>query len=165
MQKILIDKDFDLYYDNVLKNINSDKDSLNRGVSMDNFISKVSDLNFCEVKKYMQLIDSNKMSSIFFARDIEFDGNIVSGKDVWSNYKDLLIDKTLGYAEKQVKLSNLREKIDLFTYQVYDFKNITDYNDEIGGLKYIEEGDLYFTDGKFDREKYSVELNSSYNIY
>lgn len=160
-REVLVNKSFHIYYKDIIIDINQKKNSLGKG-NIKEFKEKINKLDFLEIKKIMTLIDSNLTSTIFLATEIEFEGIKISGKKVWEEYKALLCDKTLSYAEKKVRLSNLNEKVDLFTYQVYDFPDM--YDAEIGNLKYIENGEKYMIDGKFDREKYSNDIKSGYSF-
>lgn len=158
---VLVNKSFDIYYKDVIADLNESKNGKLKG-NIKEFKEKINKLDFLSVKKTMTLIDSSLTSTIFLATDIEFEGIKISGKEVWKEYKALLCDKKLSYAEKKIRLSNLNEKVDLFTYQVYEFPDI--FDDEIGNLKYIENGEKYMIDGKFDREKYSNEMKCGYSF-
>lgn len=160
-REVLINKSFDIYYKDIILDINEKKSSLGKG-NIKEFKEKINKLDFLEIKRIMTLIDSNLTSTIFLATDIEFEGVKINGKKVWKEYKKLLCNKKISYAEKKVRISNLNEKIDLFTYQVYEFPGM--YDDEIGNLKYIENGEKYMIDGKFDREKYSNDIKSGYSF-
>lgn len=160
-REVLVNKSFHIYYKDIIIDINEKKNSLGKG-NIKEFKEKINKLDFLEIKKIMTLIDSNLTSTIFLATEIEFEGIKINGKKVWEEYKALLCDKTLSYAEKKVRLSNLNEKVDLFTYQVYEFPDM--YDDVIGNLKYIENGEKYMIGGKFDREKYSNDIKSGYSF-
>lgn len=103
----------------------------------------------------MKLIDDDKKEyTIFFDREIILeDGKVLRGKDVWEEYKSLLKDNKMGYAEKKVKLSNINEKVNYFTYKVNRFEHC--YTESLGDIFYIEDSDQYFNEGKFDREKFN----------
>ena len=60
------------------------------------------------------------------------------------------------YAEKEVRLSKLRSLLNYFIYQVK--KSDLLYNDRIGELYYIEDGDNYFKDGKIDKDKLTTGI-------
>ena len=101
----------------------------------------------------MKLIDDDKRTvSVFIARTIKGeDGNIIDGREVWNKYIDLLKNKNLEYAEREVKLSDIRANMSYFIYDVKDF-NVS-YDDVIGDLYYIKDGDEYFKNDKVDKEK------------
>ena len=160
-REALINKAFHIYYKDIIIDINEKKNSLGNG-NIYEFKEIISKLDFSEIKKRMTLIDTNLTSTIFLATDIELDDTVISGSSIWEEYKSLVLNKTLGYAEKRVRILNLNEKIDLFTYQVYEFPDI--YDDEFGHLKYIHDGEKYMIDGKFDREKYSTDIKGGYSF-
>ena len=156
-RELLTNKAFHIYYKDVIKDVNDKKNSGRKG-NIKELKEKLNKLDFLGIKKIMTLIDSDLTSTIFLATDIEFEGTKISGVEVWKEYKELLSDKKIEYAEKMVKMSNLNEKIALFTYQVYEFPDKC--TEEIGYLKYIKNGDKYMIDGKFDRDKYSNDVKS-----
>ena len=107
---------------------------------------------FKEIEEKMKLIkDDRRKYTIFLNTDIEENGEIISGSEIWNKYKKLLTDNKLAYAERKVKLSQIAEKVAYFTYEV-DKINFS-YNDILGDLVYIEDGDKYFENGKFSRMK------------
>ena len=57
----------------------------------------------------------------------------------------------INYSEKQVKLSILKSYFNYFIYQIQKTDLI--YNDKIGEIYFIEEGEEYFIDNKLDKEK------------
>ena len=101
----------------------------------------------------MKLIDDEKRTlSVFLARVIKDEyGNMIDGREIWNNYIELLKDKNIDYAEKEVKLSELRAKISYFIYEIKEV-NIS-YDDAIGDLYYIKDGEKYFKNDKIDKEK------------
>ena len=61
----------------------------------------------------MKLIDDDKWSmSVFLSRNIhvkkEGKNSLLIGEDIWQKYKKLLMNGTMDYSEKQVKLSEVR---------------------------------------------------------
>ena len=58
----------------------------------------------------MKLIDDNRqMYSIYFSRNIidkNNPENVIDGKKIWKEYKELLQDNHMSYQEKTVKLHN-----------------------------------------------------------
>ena len=100
----------------------------------------------------MELIDDDKKEyQVFLNRKIkDKEGKIISGKNAWNNYVKLLENKDMKYAEKKVKLSYIIEKMNYFMYKVNTVNN--SYTEVVGDIFYIENGEKYFTDGKFDRE-------------
>lgn len=153
IQEILQNKNFDLFYEKVMERLEKTKGGNNQEVNIDVFREQsICRFNFEDIEKRMQLIiDDRRMYTVFLNREITMDdGSVIYGKDVWDRYYELLINKELGYAERKVKLSEVAEKMDYFTYQV-DKKNFN-YNDVLGDMFYIEDGDKYFENGKFNKE-------------
>lgn len=100
----------------------------------------------------MELIEEDKWSmDIFLSRVLEMeDGSVLDGEKVWNEYKELLL-ADMDYAEKQVKLSEVRSKMNYFIYSVKQNPNLA-YSDVIGGLKFIQDGEQYFTNGVLNRD-------------
>ncbi|MBU3161252.1 CRISPR-associated helicase Cas3' [Clostridium frigoris] len=151
MRKILKLKDFEKFYEIVMENLDSDKlrkDSKNIKDFRKNIVAK---LEYREITKRMKLIDDDdKVYRVFFNKKIEDDsGLVIIGSEVWDEYKDILQNTDLEYGEKRVRLSRILAKLDYFTYAVN--RMTVSYNDILGNIYYIQDGEKYFTDGKFDR--------------
>lgn len=158
MRKILIDKDFDSYYQRVmatLKNINS---SLNQKYNIDEFWKEdVGKLNQEKIAKRMRLIDDdNRCCQVYLARKInDMDGNEIDGEEIWNEYKKLLQNQgNEAYAVYKVKLSNIVSKMNYFIYRIKKSDFI--YNDRVGEIYYIENGEDYFEDGRLLKEKFET---------
>ena len=63
----------------------------------------------------------------------------------------------MDYAEKKVKLSRITSKMNNFIYQIKRNPDLI-YNDKIGEIFYIEDGEKYFEDGKLNRKKVEGEI-------
>ena len=169
MRKALMNKDFSKYYSEIIKFIREKNKNLYEGTNKF-FKDSVGKLNFNEVKNRMKLIDYNKKHQrIFLNRTIPDDnGNMLVGKDVWNDYKKLLlgyeyyneegekISKELDYAQWKVELSRINKKMNYFIYEINDV-NGNEYNDSIGDILYFEDGEYYIKNDKLDREKFSKE--------
>ena len=155
VKDVLINKDFSIYYNEVMKELAAEyNNSTNSKYSIEEFFEEiVAELDFYKISERMRLIDDdNRTVSVFLARKIEDDlGNIIDGVDIWNRYIELLKDKKLEYAEREVKLSEIRAKMNYFIYEVKEL-NIS-YDDVIGELYYIEDGEKYFKNNKIDKEK------------
>lgn len=162
MKEILINKDFSSYYNLVLNRI---RENYNEKLNEDNlemfFKESVGVLDFKSIEERMRLIDDGDWNmSVYLARIIEKKENDsviqIDGAEVWNDYKKLLMDNSLDYSEKQVKLSEVKS---LMNYFIYEIKKTPDlpYNDKIGELYYIENGDKYFDGEKLDKEKFVAE--------
>ena len=58
----------------------------------------------------------------------------------------------MDYAERKVKLSKVVSYMNYFIYKVK--KCNFNYTEYIGEIFYIEDGEEFFTNGKFDRKKF-----------
>ena len=89
-------------------------------------------------------------------QDLEFeDGTILNGQETWESYKRLLQNQELSYEEKQIKLSEVRSKLAYFTYQIKRNSQVP-YNDVLGELRCIFDGEQYFENGKLNRNKFEA---------
>ncbi len=153
IREILDSKNFYFYYQKVLGFIKKDNERQNEG-NIQFFLRDIlGKLHFSEVEKRMKLIeDDRNIFTVFLNRDIKLEsGELVNGNEVWQQYRSVLLDKHMSYAERRVKLSEVLERVDYFTYKVN--KVGISFEDRLGYTYYIEDGWEYFTDGKFDREK------------
>lgn len=107
----------------------------------------------------MKLISEDTWSmSVYLARVLEDEnGNKIDGKNIWQKYVRLLNDFSMGYARKRVELSEVTSQMNYFIYQIKKNNNLI-YNDKIGEIFYIEDGDRYFENGKLNREKIQGEI-------
>ena len=153
-RKILEDKNFDVYYNDILEQIIKTNEELNSNNLNEFFTQKVAYLDTYEINKRMKLIEENLIEvSIFLSRTIQLEnGEIVDGSEIWKEYKSLLKDNNIDYAKKRVKLQDIKSKMNYFIYKV-NKKNIPIYNDKIGEIYFIKDGDEYFINGKLNREK------------
>lgn len=152
MKDILLNKNFEEFYDLVINKLNMASKKQNDG-NIDEFRTEcVAKLKNKTIKDRMTLIEDRNQYTIFFNRTIELEnGEKLLGSEVWEEYYRLLKDAKMGYAEKKVKLSEVNSKMDYFTYNIDRFSG--SYDDILGDIIYIENGDKYFTNDKFDRAK------------
>lgn len=169
MRKALMDKEFSAYYEKIMELLIKNNQNYYKGTELF-YKEKVGKLNFNEIKKRMKLIDDSKnRQRIFLNRTIPDDnGNMLVGKDVWNDYKKLLlgyeyyneegekVSKELDYAQWKVELSRINKKMNYFIYEINDV-NGNEYNDSIGDILYFEDGEYYIKNDKLDREKFSKE--------
>ena len=159
MKEVLVKKDFARYYQPVLDVLKRNYNDSYSATNLEDFFCKdVGGLNFKTVENNMKLIEEDMWSiSVYLCTNIKReDGSILNGKEVWDNYKRLLSDKKLKYAEKEVKLSESRSLLNYFIYQVKKADIL--YNDRVGELYFIEDGEKYFKDGKIDKEKLTTGI-------
>lgn len=150
MQGVLKEKKFNVYYSYVMEYLKKFRnESMNSEDNLDEFFTEsVGKLNFAKVSGRMRLIDDKDWDiSVYLVRKPEVDAI-----ELWENYKKLLQNQTIAYSEKQVKLSEIRSKMNNFIYQIKKDANIH-YCDKIGELYRIDNGEDYFEEGIFNRER------------
>lgn len=149
-------KQFDCYYKKVLECL---KRNVSQNVGQDGldafFKESVMKLYWRKIEDRMRLISEDEWSvSVYLARNLEkADGTVISGSKLWGKYVELLQDYSMDYAEKKTKLSKLMSQMNEFIYKTNQNASIEKYNDKIGELFYIEDGEVYFEDGKLNRER------------
>lgn len=154
---MLENKDFEAYYGKILSTW---KRNYGKVMDEDFFRERVGMLDFPQVKKHMRLIDDNRLNiSVFLGRRLIDDesGEVIDGNALWQEYKKLLKNGEMGYAEKKVKMSNVLAKMNCFTYQLYQELDVG-FDDQIGELFYIADGENYFEDGRLNRKKLTGQL-------
>lgn len=154
MRQVLEDKDFGTYYKAILQELQDNRNNKMNENGMEHFINmELGMLDFPAVSKRMKLIDDNQWDmSIYLARNLmDENGNDLDGECIWNSYKELLLDQTMEYAEKKVKLSEVRSKMTYFIYRIKKNSNLN-FNDRIGELYYIKNGERYFVNDRLDRE-------------
>lgn len=152
MRTVLEEKEFRVYYQKVLEGIIAGNKSTEREKNLDLFFRNTSELYFNKVSERMYLIQTEKnMTSIFFSRIIEIEGVLLDGAKVWEEYRTLLLEEAMDYAEKRVKLSEIKSKMSYFIYQIRA-GNVFSYNDQIGEIYFIEEGESFFENGKLKKD-------------
>lgn len=162
MQELLVQKDYYTYYKNILgilkKNYNDQVGE--RGLNTF-FKDMVGKLKYPQVRERMQLISEDRWSmSVFLARRlVSIDGNVIDGSAVWDEYKQLLNNFQMNYSEKRVKLSVVKSKMNHFIYQIKRNPDLI-YDDKIGEIIYIENGEKYFDKGKLNRKKIQGEIGA-----
>ncbi len=107
----------------------------------------------------MELIEEqeDKVTIFLNSKVKDIDGKILQGQDIWKQYKELLELKDMDYSEKRVKLSDIKARMGLFTYEIH-VNEIPPYSDRIGELYYIEDGELYLENDRFSRKKLKKDL-------
>lgn len=150
----LMNKDFNSYYNKVINIIKKEFNDSCSDVNLDKFFNEdVALLDNALISKRMKLIDDNRRKvTVFINRNIELEsGEVIKGNLVWSRYCEILDDNNMEYAEKKVKLSEVISKVILFTYEIMS-ENEFIYNDRRGDIYYIEDGEQYFTNNKFNKD-------------
>ncbi|BDR75665.1 CRISPR-associated helicase Cas3' [Clostridium tetani] len=153
IREILINKNFQEFYDYVIKELNKKAGEHNDSSFQTFFLDKIKTLNFKGIEERMKLIDELYKNSVFLNRNITLENEEeLCGEDVWNEYIAILKNNKLDYAEKKIKLSQVTANLNYFIYQVPSNDFI--YEDRIGDIYYIGDGEKYFEDGKFDRKKF-----------
>lgn len=158
MREILTTKDFPKFYEEyILPEIKKRGEDIDSKKNLEIFFQKdVQKLNMPEIDKKMQLMKDNKnMLSVYLAREItEENGEVVNGREIWEEYRQLLEDEKMEYVEKTVKLRNIRSKMNGFIYQISE-KACFQEDEQIGDIYYIENGEDYFDEnGILKRERF-----------
>lgn len=160
MRQILCNKNFAEYYKRILEVLKRNYNEQAGSGGLERFfLDKVGKLDWSCVKKRMELIAEDRWSmSVFLARVlVDNEGRRIDGAEIWREYADLLKDFTMDYAEKRVKLSRITSQMNCFIYQIKRNYNLH-YNDVIGDMFYIENGEQYFENGKLKRQKLQGEV-------
>jgi CRISPR-associated endonuclease/helicase Cas3 len=169
---ILQNKEFGIYYEEVLEKIKKEGDRFQNGLmtNYENFAELLKKLNYKEISKTMSLINSQNFTLYFpFQIDLSiYDGvkefidldvsfmtdGMLDGQKVWRTFQ--VLDTIEGYAKKQIETSKINSLMQFFTFTLLKFnpkQQVPFYSYEFGGYYFID--DLSFIDEcKFDRAKY-----------
>ncbi len=154
IREILKGKNFNKFYDLVVERLKNLTNGLNE-LNIDKFLNEdVKNLNFKNIEERLKLIKQNENKiSVYLSSELIVKNQRLNGEFLWYEYKRLLFDKKINYSERKVKLSQVRSKMNNFIYEIkwdYDFP----YNDRLGDLYFIENGNNYFKEGKLDKDKF-----------
>lgn len=131
-------KNFSAFYESdILPVLKKKGEMIDKNNLKEFFSQKVGILNMPEVAEKMKLIDDNTQGIfICFGRKL----GDVDSRMLWWEYKELLENTQMNYAEKKVRLHDLRSEMNAFIYQ---FKNsaLVEANEHIGDLYFIENGE------------------------
>jgi CRISPR-associated endonuclease/helicase Cas3 len=150
-------KNFSAFYESdILPVLKKKGEMIDKNNLKEFFSQKVGILNMPEVAEKMKLIDDNTQGIfICFGRKL----GDVDSRMLWWEYKELLENTQMNYAEKKVRLHDLRSEMNAFIYQ---FKNsaLVEANEHIGDLYFIENGEEYFDEnGVLKRELFSDDTD------
>lgn len=167
-QEYLYNKDFSVFYAKTFSRLEEQK-SQNNQEGILRFDQQVRYLNYQEVCDYMKLItEENCQLFLGYKLKIKENGEIkiIDGHQLWKDYEHLLQKQDMPYAEKRIRISEIKQQMEYFTYTyvIYSnpkypktFKKIGPHHftTKIGRLYYLADGQDFITeDGKFDRKKY-----------
>lgn len=146
----LLNKDFDIMYQKVYKEISVHKNTCVSS-SMNHFYNnKLKLIKNKNIYKHMKLIDEETFE-IFIPNTI----NGINGEDVWNEYKKIIKNKSLSYAKKKTLLINMKQHLSYFTYKVHG-KGIFGET-PIYGMYYIKDGINYIQNNKFNRDLFKLK--------
>ncbi|MDD3137875.1 MAG: CRISPR-associated helicase Cas3' [Lachnospiraceae bacterium] len=160
IRTLLKNKEFDKYYEQILAVLKHNfNDRVDQGGLQMFFETEVGQLRWQKVKDRMQLISEDRWSmSVYLSRVLEDgEGNEIDGTRLWEQYVKLLQDFSMDYPEKRVKLSHITSQMNYFIYQIKRNDDLI-YNDKIGEIFFIENGEQYFENGKLNRKRVQGEL-------
>ncbi|EOU1756125.1 CRISPR-associated helicase Cas3' [Clostridium perfringens] len=164
IRNILIEKDFDYYNQLVNEPLLDNTSSYNDNNTELFFNEPVRNLDFKNVEEKMKLIDDDRNDiQVFLAYEIEIENkntriiDKIDGEEVWKEYRNLLLNNEMNYAEKMVKLSKVKAKMNYFIYRIRTKQNFN-YNDRIGELLYIENGYDFFENGKLNKSIFEKDI-------
>ena len=157
IRTLLETKNFSAFYESdILPVLKKKGEMIDKNNLKEFFSQKVGILNMPEVAEKMKLIDDNTQGIfICFGRKL----GDVDSRMLWRKYKELLENTQMNYAEKKVRLHDLRSEMNAFIYQ---FKNsaLVEANEHIGDLYFIENGEEYFDEnGVLKRELFSDDTD------
>ncbi len=178
-QTILANKNYEDYYEDVLKVIQKNGLRFDSGVNtnIDKFANTIQKLDYKEISKTMTLINSENFTLYFpFMLDIaiyedvkEFedidkiyltDGKL-DGLKVWKSY--LKLREIEGFAKMKVNSSYINSLMQFFTFNIIKFQGQSNPSrgEEIGGFYFVSDWELFIDkDGKFDRVEYQKQSDS-----
>ncbi len=149
----LKNKEFDKFYNKVLTKI-YEKSEEYTNENIENFFDNCKYINYKKIQKKMELIRKDDSIQLFLNYTIDYNGSKIKGCDVFEEYKSIYLDDSLGYAEKKIKLSSIAEKMSLFMYTIYSKDTNIIEGEQFGNMYYIENGEDYIENGRFNRAKY-----------
>lgn len=159
MREMLETKNFAQYYQRVMQALKTKCNDSTSSDGLETFFSEsVKKLNFPAIERRMRLIqeDNWHMNVVLCRSLVKEDGAILDGRQIWQEYKSLLKNQQLEYAEKRVRLSDVCSKLSNFIYMIKKNPDLL-YDDIIGELICIYEGDKYFENDKLNKTKLEDE--------
>lgn len=146
IRQLLLLKNFPEFYESkILPSIKKEGEKINDKNLEEFFCGKVALLNMPEVAKRMRLIDDNRqMVSVYLGRIIQGEKDEkIDGRALWQEYKELIEECKLEYAEKKIKLHDIRSQMNGFIYQFSNRVKLQE-DEQIGDIFFIENGERYF---------------------
>ncbi|MDF2821877.1 MAG: CRISPR-associated helicase Cas3/CRISPR-associated endonuclease Cas3-HD [Clostridiales bacterium] len=148
---LFVNKEFRKLYELVIEDIRLFRSQKN-GQNIETVYNNCRNLNFREIENTMSLMEPNYQLYLGYKLHRN-NGEIIDGNSLWLEYKELCSNNVLGYAEKRIRLSELYSKMTFFTYNLRYADSAKFCGEEFGGYIYIQNGDEFMDNGKFDRQK------------
>ncbi len=152
-REILENKKFGLFYNKIIKRIEEETESYTEN-NIEIFKKYCKMINYKKIDEIMTLIKTKDTVDIFINYTIYIDGKEIKGKDVFEKYKEIYLNDMISYSEKKVKLSQISEQLNLFIYSIYENQVQQLEGEKILGMYYVENGEKYIEDGRFNKIKY-----------
>lgn len=146
IRQLLLLKNFPEFYETrILPSIKKEGEKINDKNLEEFFCDEVALLSMPEVAKRMRLIDDNRqMISVYLGRILQNEkGEKIDGRVLWQEYKGLIEECKLEYAEKKIKLHDIRSQMNGFIYQFSNQIKLQE-DEQIGDIFFIENGERYF---------------------
>ena len=153
MKDLLLNKDFDTYFSQVLDDLDMYSKKYNNK-NIDTFRrNSLVDMEFKNIFKRLKLIDNDTVD--VFVNRVIYDekGTKYVGENIWNKYKEVLSNRTMNIAEKKYILSEVNSDMQYFIYRISlnKLSSIVECIDSFfGGIYYIEDGDMFIESYMFD---------------
>lgn len=148
---LFANKEFRKLYELVIDDIRLFRNQKD-GQNIETVYNNCRNLNFREIENTMALMEPNYQ--LYLGYELHRNnGEIIDGNSLWMEYKELCNNNILDYAEKRIRLSELYSKMTLFTYNLRYAESAKFCGEEFGGYIYIQNGEDFLDNGKFDRQK------------
>lgn len=177
---VLKNKEFGIYYEEVLGKIKKDGDRFQNGLmtNYDNFTELVKKLNYKEISKTMTLINSQNFTLYFpFQIDLSiYDGvkefvsldecfktdGKLDGQKVWEEF--IALNEINHFAKKEVMKAKINSLMQFFTFSIFKYYDgqRPHIGEEMYGYYFVENLEYITDEGKFDREKFNEDKNSRF---
>ena len=151
-RELLENKKFDEFYNKIINRIQEETESYTEN-NIETFQKYCKMINYKKIEEIMKLIKTNTVD-IFINYKINIEGKEIKGKEVFEKYKSIYMDENISYSEKKVKLSQISEEMNLFTYSLYEKQLSQIEGEKICGMYYLEDGEKYIEEGRFNKAKY-----------
>lgn len=151
----LKEKDFMGIYSHILNDLKVKRGQKN-SQNIQESISLCQLLKFKKLEEKMQLISPSMQIFIPYIFKTER-GEEYNGYTIWEEFKSVC-STSCDYAEKKVQLSAIRAKMEPFIFNLVNTKDeaIGLQLEEFGGIYFVEDGERFIENGKFDRKAFNA---------